>query len=334
MEDINSCADVEQTEIEQVPPTSLSCSYPLSGGGLQLERIYSIEQQHFPELMFALCYTGDGKEQILTVTQREVYEHPPFGFTSRVHLAITGKEYTLKVLGNHLQSGMLQSEADVHELCRMMSNQSPFKFCPGIDCEHYESHYHNVIRFHTKSVRCSTDPFQRIDSLNCKLWFKLPVNAPLADRFKKEVLCSSCKRLKTDLDWQRRRTLQESPQRKIKRQAPSSKAKLSYMSPASQAKRKQNSLKERTKDKAKLSKFEKTEVTLDEEQHDEMCNIVNKIEEVGKDELEKVFAEGEAHGVGAQIREVWVTDRRQQMDQFKADQAKNGELSMCAKVNS
>jgi len=47
-----------------------------------------------------------------------------------------------------------------------------------------------------------------------------------------------------------------------------------------------------------------------------------------------VFAEGEAHGVGAQIREVWVTDRRQQMDQFKADQAKNRELSMCAKVNS
>jgi len=141
-EDINSYADVEQTETEQVP---LSCSYPLSGGGLQLAQISSVEQQHFPELMFALCYTGDGKEQILTVTQREVYKHPPFGFTSRVHLAITGKEYTLKVLGNHLQSGMLQSEADMHELCRMISNQSPYTFCPGIDCEHYESHYHNVI---------------------------------------------------------------------------------------------------------------------------------------------------------------------------------------------
>ena len=49
-----------------------------------------------------------------------------------------------------------------------------------------------------------------------------------------------------------------------------------------------------------------------------MCTIVTKIEEVGKDDLEKVFAEGDAHGIGAQIREVWVTDKRQQMDQFKA----------------
>ena len=100
------------------------------------------------------------------------------------------------------------------------------------------------------------------------------------------------------------------------------------MSPASQSKRKQNSLTERNNDKIKLTKFEKTEITLAEEQHDEMCTIVNRIEEVGKDELEKVFADGDAHGVGAQIREVWVTDRRQQLDQFKADQARNSKLSV------
>ena len=229
-------------------------------------------------------------------------------------------------MGYHLESGSLHSEAEVHKLCEMMSRKSPYKFCPGIDSQHYEEHYHNAIRFHVKSVRCSTAPFQRVDSLNCKLWYKLPVNAPLADRFKKEVLCSGCKRLKLDLDWQRKRTLMESPERKAKRQAPSSRAKLSTMSPASQFKRKQNAQAERTNDKKKLRKFENTEVTLDEEQHDEMCTIVNKIEEVGKNDLEKAFAEGDAHGVGAQIREVWVTDRRQQTDQFKADQAKNSKL--------
>ena len=53
-----------------------------------------------------------------------------------------------------------------------------------------------------------------------------------------------------------------------------------------------------------------------------MCTIVNKIEEVGKNDLLKVFAE-DAHGVDAQIREAWMTDKRKQMDQFKADQAKN-----------
>ena len=61
-----------------------------------------------------------------------------------------------------------------------------------------------------------------------------------------------------------------------------------------------------------------------DEQHEEMCAIVNTIEEIGKADLEKIFVEGDAHSVGTQIREVWLTDRRQQLDQFKADQARNG----------
>ena len=327
-QDTGLLADSEPMETHSVTPTSLLCPDSLSIGGVQLERICVNEEQHFPELAFVLGYTGDTKEPTLNVTQSEVHQHSPFGYTSRIHLTIKGNEYTVNVLGNHCQSGSLQSEADVHELCNMFSNQSPFKFCPGIDWEHYEDHYHIVIRYHLKSVRFSTAPFKRVDSVNCKLWYELPVNAPLTDRFTKEVMCSACKRLKRDLDWQRKHTLSESPSRHMKRQAPSSRAKLTYMSPASQSKRKQNSLTERNNDKIKLTKFEKTEITLAEEQHDEMCTIVNRIEEVGKDELEKVFADGDAHGVGAQIREVWVTERRQQLDQFKADQARNGKLSV------
>ena len=146
-----------------------------------------IEQQNFPDLIFALCYTktGDLSKQILTVTQKEVHKHPPFGFTSRVHLAITGNDYTLNVMGYHLQSGLLQGEAEVHELCQMMSSQSPYKFFPGFDSQYYEEHYQDVIRFPVKSVRYSMVPFVQINSLNCKLWFKIPVNPPLADRFKK-----------------------------------------------------------------------------------------------------------------------------------------------------
>ena len=56
-----------------------------------------------------------------------------------------------------------------------------------------------------------------------------------------------------------------------------------------------------------------------------MCAILNKVEEVDKAELEKVFAEGDNHGVGTQIREVWTTDKRQQLAQFKVDQDRNGE---------
>ena len=88
------------------------------------------------------------------------------------------------------------------------------------------------------------------------------------------------------------------------------------MSPASQLKSKQNRISERNNDKIKLRKYEKTEVTLADEQHDDMCNVMNTIEEVSRDDLEKVFAEGDAHGVGDKVREVWLTDQRNQADQF------------------
>ena len=240
-------------------------------------------------------------------------------------MVFNGNEFTVNILGNTLQSGSVTSAAEVHELCEMFADQSAYKFCSGIEMDFYEEHHHSVIRYHLKSVRYCAVPFRHVDSLNCKLWYKLPMNAPLVDKHAKEVMCSSCKRLKTDLKWQRKRTLR-SPSRKIKRQASSSKAKLSYMSPASQSKRKQNLLTERNNDK-KLAKSENTEVTLADEQHEEMSAIINKIEEVGKDDIEKVFAEGDSHGVGKEIREVWMTDKRQQLNQFKADQARNSEWS-------
>ena len=58
--------------------------------------------------------------------------------------------------------------------------------------------------------------------------------------------------------------------------------------------------------------MKKTEVTLADEQHEEMCAILNKVEEVDKSESEKIFAKGDSHG-GTQIREVWMMDKRQQL---------------------
>lgn len=239
----------------------------------------------------------------------------------------------VNILATKFQSGTVSSNAEVYKLCEMFSSQSPYKLCPGIDWELYEEHYHSVIRYHLKSVRYCMVPFQRVDSVNCVLWFQLPVNAPLSDKFANEMMCSVCKRLKSDLDWQRKRTLCESPSRRMKRQAASSKAKLTYMSPASQLKRKQNVLMERNNDKFKLAKYESTEVTLSEEQHEDMNAVVSKIEEISKDKLEKVFAEGDAHGVGTQIREIWTTNRREQLDQFNEDQARNSKLLIYVLAN-
>ena len=54
-----------------------------------------------------------------------------------------------------------------------------------------------------------------------------------------------------------------------------------------------------------------------------MSAVVNRIEEISRDELEKGFAEGDIHGVGAQIRETWAADKRKRLEWFSEYQARN-----------
>ena len=96
------------------------------------------------------------------------------------------------------------------------------------------------------------------------------------------------------------------------------------MSPGSQLKRKQNVSMERGIDKRKLAKYENTEITLADEQHMQMCDVMNAIDYEAVDDLQKIFEEGESHGVGSKLKEIWTTDRRQRIQQFQQDQARNG----------
>ena len=70
--DGNGCIERMETE-----PAASLCSVPLSQDVLHLEQICMVEERNFPELIFALGHTGDTKETTLTITQREVYNHPP-----------------------------------------------------------------------------------------------------------------------------------------------------------------------------------------------------------------------------------------------------------------
>ena len=54
------------------------------------------------------------------------------------------------------------------------------------------------------------------------------------------------------------------------------------------------------------------DLDLSDEQHVDMCNVTEAIEESGKDELDWVFAEGDVHGVGDMLHNVWHTDLRKQ----------------------
>jgi len=170
--------------------------------------------------------------------------------------------------------GEIKTIDDLVDLCTIFSTKSSYKFCPGIDPVHYEDEYHKVIHFHIKSVRQSEFPFSHVDSVNCKLWFLPASNISVTEKAASEVKCPACKHLVHDLSLQRKRTLAESPSRRIKRQCPSSRARLQYMSPASQLKRKRYTQYEWSSSIRKLQKLEDSEVVLSDEQNEEMCAVM------------------------------------------------------------
>ena len=94
-----------------------------------------------------------------------------------------------------------------------------------------------------------------------------------------------------------------------------------YMSPASQQKRKSNAQSKRSNMMRKLEKFSEADVTLNDEQHNEMCSLVERISD---EDLGKNFLEGSEHGVGDLMKDIWYTDSKRQRQQFLQDQSKNG----------
>ena len=85
-----------------------------------------------------------------------------------------------------------------------------------------------------------------------------------------------------------------------------------------------NTQAERSRDKRALNKYEPQDVILDDSQHDEMCQVMSALENGGRSELDGVFAEADAHGVGTNIRKVWENDKRDLKKQFQSDQLTQG----------
>uniref|UniRef100_A0A1X7U674 Uncharacterized protein n=1 Tax=Amphimedon queenslandica TaxID=400682 RepID=A0A1X7U674_AMPQE len=69
-----------------------------------------------------------------------------------------------------------------------------YKFCPGLSPAIYDG-YKEVIRYDINSVCRIHEPFERVDSVNCLLWFELGKRASEEHRDAGEVLCCKCVRL-------------------------------------------------------------------------------------------------------------------------------------------
>ena len=196
-----------------------------------IEEVYDLVKKE--ECFIVAKYDSVYKEQLI-ITHRYLHNHPPFGLTSRCQILVSEDEYIVHVLMREVERGHLKTSEDILQLCSKYSTKSPtHKFCPGLDPNEYKK-YRDVIRFDLKSVRSTSDPFIRIDSVSCLMWSELGKRAPRERREAKEILCRSCIRLRCDLQHQMNRTAAESPSNKSEIQDPSSHARLLYLSPESQ----------------------------------------------------------------------------------------------------
>lgn len=153
------------------------------------------------------------------------------------------------------------------------------------------------------------------------MWHEIPKNASAAKREAEELLCRQCVCLKCNLERQVRRTNEESPSKKLKRQSATSRARLAYiMSLTSQAKRKGNQKLSKESMSQKLSHYFAEKITLDEDQNEELSTV---IEDKCRKELDDIFAECELHGVAHTMRDVWERDKKSDMKLLSQYQSQN-----------
>ena len=132
--------------------------------------------------------------------------------------------------------------------------------------------------------------------------------------------------LKSHLDQRVRSTLKVTPKEKEARLEVSSRCPLSTLSPASQKKRKGKLLKERYQYKKKL---EHMEVSLDEEQSDEMAQIISIMSKDHHSTINELIDGAECQNKSEFVQELWQRDIKAAQNQFKKDQASNGKSVHC-----
>lgn len=288
-----------------------------------LNEVHSVILHSIPSFTSSLHKSNDN--EYLLLMHVKLFDHPPLGKTSRIKITVSSnQEYKVHCMFEEIEKGFLEKPGDITALCEHYSSESVwYKFCPGFSRTEYDAKYFSVIGYHVKGIRVIDMPAHRIESSRCLKWHKIGKTSS-KERKASELLCRSCIIQRSHLDRQVQQKLAESPTRKAKRQYPSSSAKMSCMSPFSQNKRKENQRSRTHTLKSKLDKYKDLDINLADEQDQEMESAMEVIEKEGSKELEELFEEGEKHGVGQKLHEIWSADKRQRKQDSKKDQDYNG----------
>ena len=155
--------------------------------------------------------------------------------------------YYIQVLLKTTDKGAVHSADDVFSLCERLTDNK-MKICPGISEEEY-TEFHDVLRYDQKSVVITEEPFKRVCSVRCKLWFPIARSCSKAQKQALEVTCSECVWLKVHQKNSSNRIAAMSPSRKVQPQQSSSTYLLTYLSPTSRKIREMNRKAERLREK-------------------------------------------------------------------------------------
>lgn len=182
--------------------TNQQCSDPVESSysteQLTLKNVTDKGQSTSSELIFTekVCHSG----AVLEVTQQRVHYVPDSGYISLARILFVSGDvepavfnYTFQILFSTLQNGNVSNLSQFISVCNLLSKNSQYKFCPGLDEKIYFDIYFSIICYHIESVRIWENPFTRIDSKNCFLWHQFSRNSKNEEKKSFEVMCASCK---------------------------------------------------------------------------------------------------------------------------------------------
>lgn len=171
---------------------------------------------------------------------------------------------------------MIRTDAELLEAVNVLLPESGYVLCPGIPMELY-SDCVEVVRFHSKEVRCFLEPTcERYEATGCLLWHKPPYKKMLQCHPMHDS-CTSCKKVKqhdessclwvisysifsllqvfSHLRQLAVEAIKCEPEVRASRREPSSNYSWSKLSPASQQTRRFNVVKERRDYMAKAKRL-------------------------------------------------------------------------------
>ena len=160
-------------------------------------------------------------------------------------------------------------------------------------------------------MHITTDPFTHIVSVKYLVCFPMPRNMSKQKRIALKVTCTKCAKLKHDLRRAAKRLSSTTPETKVQHQQVESTYPLKHLSSSQSQDTKMNIKCQNIKERRM---YVPDEVILDDQQHQEMCQIHSSIEESAANELESIFAECEQRGsnVGSILYQTWGSDMRAQ----------------------